>query len=111
MSKLEELIEKYTADIEAAGEKADKAILTAVAKGLGPSIYRADASLVAASDPSEVDRMKQNFCVKKLGCKDTPALDATIKEVFQVYNKRQKHRAVVYYLLAKKLKKTAVYKS
>lgn len=109
MSKLDDLLVKYAADVEATGEKLDKDLLHKVAKGCGPSIYRKDAALVAASDKKEVERMKQNFCIKKLGCADTPKLDETIQEVFKTYNKRQKQRAVVYYLLVKKLKKASVY--
>ncbi len=110
MSKLDELVEKYAKEIEALDMKVDKALLLAVAKGCGPSLYRKDACLVAASDPKEVERVKKNFCIKKLGCADTPKLDENLKEVFKTYNKRQKQRAVVYYLLVKKLKKSSVYK-
>jgi len=110
MSKIDELVEKYAADIEGLGLKVDKKLLRAVAKGCGPALYRKDSCLVAASDKKEVERMKQNFCIKKLGIKDTPKLDEGIKEVFKEYNKRQKQRAVVYYLLVKKFKKGSVYK-
>lgn len=110
MSKLEKLLEKYAADIETVGEKLDQNLLRAVAKSCGPSIYRKDACLVAASDPKEVERMKQNFCIKKLGIKDTPRLDEGISEVLKSYKKRQKQRAVVYYLLVKRFKKGSVFK-
>ena len=110
MSKLDDLVEKYAADIEGIGEKVDKKLLLAVAKGCGPSLYRKDACLVAASDPKEVERMKKNFCIKKLGIADNDKLDQGIKEVFKAYSKRQKQRAVVYYLLVKKFKKGSVYK-
>lgn len=110
MSKLNELVEKYAADLEEIGEKVDKDLLLKVTKGCGPSIYRKDAALVAASDPKEVERMKTNFCIKKLGIEDNAALDDGIKDVFKLYNKRQKQRAVVYYLIANKFKKTSVYK-
>ena len=109
MSKLDELVVKYTADLEEIGEKVDSKLLLAVTKGCGPSIYRKDAALVASSDAKEVERMKKNFCIKKLGIKDTPALDDGIKDVFKTYSKRQKQRAVVYYLIVKKFKKASVY--
>jgi len=110
MSKLDDLVEKYAADVEGiSGAKLDKDLLLKVTKGCGPSIYRKDASLVAASDPKEVERMKQNFCIKKLGIEDSSALDDGIKEVFKQYDKRQKHRAVVYYLIVQKFSKASVY--
>lgn len=110
MSKIDELCEKFAKDIEDLGMKVDKTLLRAVAKGCGPALYKKDTSLVAASDKKEVERVKQNFCIKKLGVKDTPKLDEGLAEVLKSYNKRQKQRAVVYYLLVKKFKKGSVYK-
>jgi len=109
MSKLNDLVEKYGTDLEGIGEKVDKDLLLKVTKGCGPSIYRKDACLVAASDPKEVERVKKNFCIKKLGISDGSALDDGIKDVFKQYDKRQKQRAVVYYLIVKKFKKASVY--
>ena len=50
MSKLDKLLEKYTADLEAIGDKVDAKLLRAVAKGCGPAIYRRDASLRGESN-------------------------------------------------------------
>ena len=110
MSKIDELVEKYATDIEGIGEKVDKTLLRAVAKSCGPSLYKRDTCLVAASDPKEVERVKKNFCIKKLGIKDTPKLDEGIADVLKGYKKRQKQRAVVYYLLVKKFRKGSVFK-
>lgn len=111
MSKLEALVEKYEATAKKIGMKVDKKLLTAVAKGCGPSIYRKDASLVAASDPKEMDRVKKNFCIKKLGCKDNAKLDEAIAGVKTAFKGvRQKPRALVYYWLTVELKKKSVYK-
>ncbi len=89
----------------------DEELLTKVAKGLGPSIYNADASLVSGSDQSELDRVKTNFLIKKLGLDDSPALDEAIKEVITQFgsSNRSKYRAVFYYLLAVKFDKQSVY--
>lgn len=105
MSKLDELLEKYTADLEALGDKVDATLLRAVAKGCGPAIYRKDASLVAASDKKELDRVKKSFLIGKCGLKDTPKLDEGIDAVKSTYSKRSKYRVVFYYLLAKHFKK------
>jgi hypothetical protein len=113
MSKRDELIEKYAADLkDKCKVKPDMDFLRKVTIGCGPSIYRADASTVAASDPSELATVKNNFLIKKLGLKDSPELDKAIEAVMEQYGRseRNKHRAVVYYLLAKHFKKESVYK-
>jgi len=112
MSKRAELIEKYAADLkEKCGVKADMDLLTKVTIGCGPSIYNADSSVVASSDPNEVETVKKNFLIKKLGLADGPALDKGLDVVFEQYGKsnRNKYRAVVYYLLTVHFKKQAVY--
>ena len=113
MSKRDDLIAKYAGDIEKkCGLKPDMKLLTAVTIGCGPSIYNADACTVSASDKKELERVKKNFLIKKLGCKDTPKLDEGIKAVITTYGKsnRNKYRAVVYYLLVKHFRKGTVYK-
>ena len=113
MSKRDELIAKYAADLkDKCGVTADMDLLTKVTIGCGPSIYNADSSTVSGSDDSELATVKNNFLIKKLGLKDSPALDAGIASVIELYGKsnRNKYRAVVYYLLAKHFKKEAVYK-
>lgn len=112
MSKRDELIQKYATDLkEKCGVDADLDFLTKVTIGLGPSIYNADTSTVSGSDKTELDRVKQNFLIKKLGLEESPKLDEAIEKVIEQYGKsnRQKYRAVVYYLLAKHFKKEGVY--
>ncbi len=113
MSKREELIEKYAVDLkEKCSETADMKLLTAVTIGCGPAIYNADASKVSGSDAKELETLKKNFLIKKLGLADGPKLDEGIAKVMELYGKsnRNKHRAVVYYLLAKHFNKESVYK-
>ena len=112
MSKRDDLIAKYASDLEnKCGMKPDMKLLTAVTIGCGPSIYNSDASTVSATDKKELDRVKKNFLVKKLGLKDTSKLDDGIQEVINTYGRsnRSKYRAVVYYLLVKKFRKGKVY--
>ncbi|HXJ98203.1 MAG TPA: DUF2853 family protein [Gelidibacter sp.] len=112
MNKREELIAKYAADLkEKCGVNVDMDLLTKVTIGCGPSIYNADSSTVAGSDQSELNTVKNNFLIKKLGLTDGPALDEGIDAVMETYGKsnKNKHRAVVYYLLTKHFKKEAVY--
>lgn len=113
MSKREELIAKYAGDIEKkCGMKPDMKLLTAVTIGCGPSIYNKDAATVSAGDKKELERVKKNFLIKKLGLKDTPKLDEGIQAVIETYGRanRNKYRAVFYYLLVKHFRKGSVYK-
>lgn len=112
MSKRDDLITKYAADLtDKCGQTPDMDLLTKVTIGLGPSIYNADSATVAASDKSEMDRVRQNFLIKKLGLDDTPALDEGLSAVIDIYGRstKVKHRAVVCYLLVKHFGKEAVY--
>ena len=112
MSRRDELIEKYATDIkEKFGESPDMDLLTKVAIGLGPAIYNLDASKVSGSDEKELDTVKNNFLIKKLGLSDSPELMSAINSVIEKYGKseKNKHRAVIYYQLAKHFGKESVY--
>lgn len=113
MSKRDELIAKYATDLkDKCGVTADMALLTKVVIGCGPSIYNPDASTVSGTAQSELDTVKNNFLIKKLGLNDGPELDKGIEAVIEKYGKsnKNKYRAVVYYLLALHFKKESVYK-
>ena len=110
MSAFAEVIEKSLEQLSGIGVSADEALLTAVAKGLGPSIYNQDSSLVSATDPEELNRVKNNFLIGKLGLSDGPELDAAIGEtVAALKGINRKLRVVFYYLLVKKFGKEAMY--
>jgi hypothetical protein len=112
MSKRDDLIAKYASDLkDKCGMTADMDLLTKVTIGCGPSIYNADASTVSGTDQSELDTVKNNFLIKKLGLADGPKLDAAIAKVLEIYGKsnRNKYRAVVYYMLTKELGKESTY--
>jgi len=113
MGRRDELIAKYADDLKnKCGIDADMALLTKVTIGCGPSIYDADASTVAGSQPGEIETVKKNFLIKKLGLSDGPALDEAIAAVIETYGKseRNKYRAVVYYMLTKHFGKESVYR-
>lgn len=111
MNKREELIVKYVEQLEGAGVRVDHDLLTKVTIGLGPSIYNADASIVASSDPSEMETVKQNYLIKKLGLTDGPKLDKALDKVVDLLGKsnRNKYRTSIYYLLCKEFGKESVY--
>jgi len=112
MSKRDDLIALYAADLrEKCGVTPDMALLTKVAIGLGPAIYNNDASTVSGTDQSEIDTIRNNFLIKKLGLIDNAALTEGIATVIDQYGRanRNKYRAVVYYLLAKHFGRESVY--
>ncbi|AXT27679.1 DUF2853 family protein [Ruegeria sp. AD91A] len=112
MGKRDELIAKYAEDLKTkCGMDPDMDLLTKVTIGCGPAIYDADAATVAASQDSELETVKNNFLIKKLGLADGPELMEGINKAMETYGKseRNKYRAVVYYILTKHFGKEAVY--
>lgn len=112
MSQRDELIQKYAEELRTkCGMEPDMDLLTKVTIGCGPTIYDADASTVASSQPGELETVRKNFLIGKLGLADGPELDAGIDAVIETYGRseRNKYRAVVYYLLAKHFGKESVY--
>jgi hypothetical protein len=112
MSKREELIAIYAADLrEKCGVTPDMDLLTRVTIGLGPAIYNPDSSVVSGTQGSEIETIRANFLIRKLGLEDGPELRAGIDKALETYGKsnRNKHRAVVYYLLTKHFRREAAY--
>jgi hypothetical protein len=112
MGKRDDLIAKYADDLKnKCGMTPDMDLLTKVTIGCGPAIYNDDASTVAGSQASELETVKTNFLVKKLGLKDGPELMDAINSVIETYGKseRNKYRAVVYYMLTNHFGKESVY--
>jgi hypothetical protein len=106
------LIAKYAEDLRTkCGIEPDMALLSKVTIGCGPAIYSADGETVAASQPSELELVKRNFLMKKLGLKDGPELDAAIDAVIETYGRseRNKYRPVVYYMLVRHFGRESVY--
>jgi hypothetical protein len=112
LGKRDDLIEQYASDLKnKCGMDPDMDLLTKVTIGCGPAIYDADASTVASSQESELETVKNNFLIKKLGLADGPELMEAINSVVEAYGKseRNKYRAVVYYMLTKHFGKESVY--
>jgi len=112
MGRRDDLIQKYAEDIKGKfGERPDMELLTKVAIALGPAIYNQDSSKVSGSSDKELQTVKQNFLIKKLGLEDGPALMEAIQAVIARYgaSEKNKQRAVIYYMLARKFGKEAVY--
>ena len=112
MGKRDDLIARYAEDLAVKCKiTPDLALLTKVTIGCGPAIYDNDAQTVSASQPTELETIKKNFLIKKLGLTDGPALTDGINAAIQTYgaSERNKYRAVFYYLLVKHFGKEAVY--
>ncbi|MBI6117495.1 DUF2853 family protein [Salegentibacter maritimus] len=111
--KTDEKVGKYIQDVkDRTGEDPDVDLLRKVTESCGPSIFRSDAETVSSSSESEMETVKRNFLIKKLGLKDDEKLDVGLNAVMEKYGKsnRNKYRAVVYYLLTKHFKKESVFK-
>ena len=112
MGKRDDLIAQYADDLrKKCGMEPDMALLTKVTIGCGPAIYDNDAQTVAGSQVAELETIKKNFLIKKLGLKDGPALMEAIGAVLDTYGKseRNKYRAVIYYMLTKHFGKESIY--
>jgi len=111
MSKLQEKIDLYTAEAEKLGLGLNVELLAAVTKGLGPSIYKEDAEKVSSSDKKELETVKKNFLIKKLGLEDSEKLDAAIESTIEKIGKsnRNKYRALFYAILVEDLGMQSVY--
>lgn len=112
MGKRDDLIALYANDLkEKCGMTPDMDLLTKVTIGCGPAIYNNDASTVSGSDSSELETVKNNFLMKKLGLSDSPDLDSAIGKAIEIYGRSnpKKYRAVVYYMLTKHFGKESVY--
>ena len=112
MGKRDDLIQLYADDLKnKCGVSPDMDLLKKVTIGCGPAIYDADASTVAGSQQGELETVKNNFLMKKLGLSDSPELMSAIDTAIETYGRseRNKYRAVIYYMLTKRFGKESVY--
>lgn len=111
MSKFETVVDRCVKQLEEQKIKVDRDLLSKIAKSLGPSLYKRDSSLVAAAQKAELETIKKNYLIKKLGCKDGPELDKALETAVKKIGKsrRNKLRPVFYYILCKELGKEKVY--
>ncbi len=113
MGKRDDLIGLYAEDLRnKCGMEPDMDLLTKVTIGCGPAIYNKDARTIASSQPEELDTVRKNFLVQKLGLTDGPELMEAVNAVLETYGKgeRNKYRAVVYYMLTRHFGKESVYR-
>ena len=103
-----EALRKAYADGIAWGE-AKQLLFERIDREIAPMRERYEALV---NDPAEIERIKKNFLIKKLGLPDSPKLTEAINAVIDTYGRseRNKYRAVVYYLLVKHFGKEGVYR-
>ena len=94
---------EHVADVKKYASDADEAAVAAIVKHLGMALRNRDSSLVSASDPAELARVRESWLKKKLALTHSDAdLDAAIKSVAEAMKgDNSKSRVTFYYLLAK----------
>lgn len=95
----------YLADVKKYDASADEAIVGKIVKHLGIALRNRDSSLVSASDPEELARVKEKWCGKKLGVTGDAANKAVDNVCKAMAADRSKSRVTFYYLVAKELGK------
>lgn len=95
----------YLADVKKYDAGADEAIVGKIVKHLGIALRNRDSSLVSASDPEELARVKEKWCGKKLGVTGDAADNAVAAVAKAMAGDRSKSRVTFYYLVAKELGK------
>ena len=100
----------YFDDVKKYASGFNEAACTKIVKHLGIALRNRDSSLVSCSDKSELDRVREKWCRKKLELPHTDAeLDAVIASVCEMMKgDRSKSRVTFYYLVAEKTGKLDV---
>lgn len=96
----------YLADVQRYDASADAGAVDKIVKHLGIALQSKDASLVSCSDSGELDRVRESWCMKKLGSTDEGACDHVIAGVCETMSgDNHKQRVTFYYLVAKEMGK------
>ncbi|MFZ1813925.1 MAG: DUF2853 family protein [Rhizobiaceae bacterium] len=96
----------YLADVQRYDSGASADTVNKIVKHLGIALRSRDASLVSCTDPAELDRVREKWCMKKLGLSDAAKCDKEIAKVCETMSgDRNKQRVTFYYLTAKGLGK------
>jgi hypothetical protein len=100
----------YFDDVSKYAGECNEAAVAGIVKYLGIALYKKDSSLVSGTDPKELERVKNNFLIKKLGLGEADGLDAAIADVMAAMKgDNSKQRVTVYYMLAKKYGKLGLF--
>lgn len=107
MGKFDDKVAGYKANMDKLEIAYDDANFLLCAKACGPSIYNADAETVSGTDKTELDRVKNNYLIKKLGLSESDDLDGIVQYAIDKMGKsnRKKYRPIFYYLCSVKAAK------
>lgn len=96
--------EKHIEGVKKYTQTVNEDAVAGIIRHLGIALRDKDASLVAATDPDELKRVRESWLKKKLALTESDEdLDKAIKDVMTTMKaERAKDRVVVYYLLAEK---------
>ena len=96
------MAEDWAVDVKKYVPDADDAVIAGIVRHCGIALKSRDAALVAFSDSSETDRVRESFLKKKLNLTQSDeSLDKAIAAVgARMKADRTKNRVTVYYLLA-----------
>lgn len=105
------MAEDWALDVKKYASDADDTVIAAIVRYCGIALRSRDASLVSFSDPVETDRVRENYCKKKLGLTDSDeTLDGAIAAVGQrMSGDATRNRVTVYYLLAEHFGKLGLF--
>ena len=95
----------YLADVQKYDSGADEAVVNKIVRHLGIALRNKDSALVSASDPKELERVKEKWCEKKLGVGGAQADTAIAAAAKAMADDRSKSRVTFYYLVAEELGK------
>jgi Protein of unknown function (DUF2853) len=97
----------YIDDVRTYAPDASEEIVGKIVRHLGIALTKVDSSLVSCSDPTELARVRDGWCKKKLALTDSDAdIDAAISAVCaQMTGDGRKQRVTFYYLVAAKFGK------
>jgi outer membrane protein OmpA-like peptidoglycan-associated protein len=105
------MAEDWAIDVRKYAPDAEDGVIAAIVRYCGIALQSRDASLVSFTDPAETDRVRENYCKKKLGLTNSDAeLDAAIAKVGERMSAdTTRNRVTVYYLLAEMFGKLGLF--
>ena len=93
---------KYMDGVQKYAASASEDVVRKIVNYCGIALQSRDASLVSCSDQTELDRVRNGFCTKKLGLSNSDADAAIAATCETMKGDRQKSRVTFYYLVAEK---------
>lgn len=105
------MAEDWALDVKKYVPDADDGVIAAIVRYCGIALRSRDASLVSFTDSVETDRVRENYCKKKLGLTDPDSvIDAAIAAVGErMSGDSTRNRVTVYYLLAEHFGKLGLF--